>query len=348
MIIDTPHITLNDKFEITYIDKELQDKYPAFAVKSFFKNLLSGYKPDDFASPIELTVSPVSFEKLKIVFIRSGEEIECIPVKNKDYIFSQRMKNAETILKEPVPSIMSSLSIIQDSLLKRTVDFKNIYNGIDVINNSALSMYRNITNMALASNVLSGIFPKMQVVDFSSIIDDVVDTVDKFIPYVEIVSDIDENIFIDSNSEFMTNAITNLFANSIAFREDDNVHIEIKLKREPGKTVFSYSDNSKGISPEILPHIFKPYFSKDPYDDEEIEPSMGLGLFLVKSAFDQCGGNILVTSDQNVGGVKYTSTIPYSRSDSTILESQSLWLMRSKLSTVAVQLSGVHDIPFER
>lgn len=346
--IRIPSVTLDLEFNIVSYDEVIKEHHPSFFAQGFFKGLLAGFSASDFDNPLQINTSPFGIDNTNLVFVRNSEEIVCFPVATKNNRFHERWNNAESIIKEPVPSIMSSLNIITDSLEKRSIDFDKIYTGIDYINSNALKIYKNITNSNLVSKILSGTYPPVQITCFENVIKDVAETVSRFARFVNVSLELDNNVFIDCNTELMINAVTNLLANSIMFREDDDVIVEIKLKKNDNNAVFTYSDNSKGIKDEFLPFIFNPYFSKDPYNDGEIEPSMGLGLFIVKSAFNQAGANIMVTSSFEEGGVKYTASVPLSSQMPDRFESNALKLTRSRLSTVAVQLSDAVDIPYEK
>ena len=203
---------LNDKFEITYAHDDIKANYQVFMSNGYFKNLLSGYTLADFIDPVQISFSPVDTNSCNLTFYLNGNSLYCIPVQVKEHKYAQSKNSISDILREPVPSIMSSLNIISDNIEKRSIDYKKIYAGIDTINSNSLRIYKNITNMSLVSKIMSGHWPDKQAVDFSSIIKNVADSVTKFVPIVHVSLDVENNIFIDGNADFMTNAITNLFA----------------------------------------------------------------------------------------------------------------------------------------
>ncbi|MBE6866646.1 MAG: HAMP domain-containing histidine kinase, partial [Ruminococcaceae bacterium] len=152
------------------------------------------------------------------------------------------------------------------------------------------------------------------------------------------------DVFVCGNMQFLSTAILNLISNSINFAADENVEIEIKLVKDTNRAVFSYKDNSKGIKEQYLADVFKPYFSKDPFADGEKDPSMGLGLFIAKTAFEQTGGRMMLTSSFG-NGVRYNISIPLVKDADIVMESSTTDFLLNRYSELFVQLCDSCTLP---
>jgi signal transduction histidine kinase len=114
---------------------------------------------------------------------------------------------------------------------------------------------------------------------------------------LEVVTEIDEDVWVRSDPEFLTLVWNNLFSNAIKFTDADG-RIGLSLKREGGRAVVRVWDNGCGISPETGAHIFEKFYQGD---TSHATQGNGLGLALVKRVVDIVGGEISVASEVGRG-----------------------------------------------
>jgi len=84
---------------------------------------------------------------------------------------------------------------------------------------------------------------------------------------------------------------------------------DLQIETAVGKNNEVYvmvSDTGEGISKEILPHIFEPFFST-----QSGESHRGVGLAVSQSIIHEHGGNISVTSHEG-NGARFTITLEQS------------------------------------
>ncbi len=101
---------------------------------------------------------------------------------------------------------------------------------------------------------------------------------------------------IEADPEMLSQILVNLLLNALKFTPQGG-KVRLSLRKAFGsKAVLTVSDNGKGISSEILPQIFKPYFSKR-------AGGCGLGLAIVKRLVDRSGWEIEAESSEGKGAV---------------------------------------------
>ncbi len=99
----------------------------------------------------------------------------------------------------------------------------------------------------------------------------------------------------------LTHVIINLIANAIRYTETG--WIRVRLERDTaGRISLEVADSGIGIAPEMLPHIFEPFF-RSPRAQQTSNVGTGLGLSIVQEVVKIHGGSIIVTSEMGKGSV---------------------------------------------
>ena len=114
---------------------------------------------------------------------------------------------------------------------------------------------------------------------------------------IDIETDIEEEVFIASDSELLTLVWNNLFSNAMKFTEPGGT-VSLTLKTNEDFAEVEVSDTGCGISPEVGAHIFEKFYQGD---TSHATQGNGLGLALVKRVVDIIGGEITVSSAVGVG-----------------------------------------------
>ena len=115
--------------------------------------------------------------------------------------------------------------------------------------------------------------------------------------------------------DYLHKILYNLLANAIKF-SDEGTRIYLILerdKKEPKKMVIKVIDQGKGISKEMLPHIFE-LFYKCPHTGKETSAGSGIGLTLVKQLTEALEGTIRVESEVGKGST-FTVELPVLRNE---------------------------------
>jgi len=105
-----------------------------------------------------------------------------------------------------------------------------------------------------------------------------------------------EPLSIEADPDMLSQILVNLLTNCLKFTgEGDEVEVRLEFEGLGGKTaVLSVSDTGAGISPDLLPRVFKPYVSKS-------VGGCGIGLAIVKRIADQAGWSVRIRSKVGEG-----------------------------------------------
>lgn len=114
---------------------------------------------------------------------------------------------------------------------------------------------------------------------------------------LEIDTDIEENVLVETDAELLTLVWNNLFSNAMKFTEA-NGSVSLSLRTEGDLAVVRVSDTGCGISPEVGRHMFEKFYQGD---TSHATQGNGLGLALVKRVVDIIGGYISVESELGKG-----------------------------------------------
>ncbi len=101
---------------------------------------------------------------------------------------------------------------------------------------------------------------------------------------------IKESTVIGLSDRMLEIILENLFSNSIKYRGENPLEIDIIAKENPDTVIVEFKDNGKGIEKSELDKIFNPLYTVD--KARTSNESMGLGLSIVKKILNNVGGNI--------------------------------------------------------
>jgi signal transduction histidine kinase len=105
--------------------------------------------------------------------------------------------------------------------------------------------------------------------------------------------------FVMGDAQLLSRTFSNLILNGIqAARPGHSVRILVALELHDRHYRVSFTDNGRGISPEIADRVFLPHFSTK-------KSGSGLGLAIAKQAIEQMNGKIWLTSEINKGTTFY-------------------------------------------
>jgi signal transduction histidine kinase len=106
------------------------------------------------------------------------------------------------------------------------------------------------------------------------------------------------NMEILTDPQKIWSVLDNVLYNSV--RHTNSGGITITTQREGSNATVTILDTGCGISPEHLPHVFERFY-KGSQERSANEGESGLGLYIVKSVMEGCGGSVEIQSEQGKG-----------------------------------------------
>ncbi|QHL86676.1 PAS domain-containing protein [Nibribacter ruber] len=106
-------------------------------------------------------------------------------------------------------------------------------------------------------------------------------------------------VYISLDQNKFMQVINNLISNSIKFSKDD-AHIDITLSEQEDRVLVEVKDDGIGIPEEYHEELFDK-FTRARRNGLKGEPSVGLGMSLIKTIVEWHGGRIWFTSQENAG-----------------------------------------------
>ena len=231
------------------------------------------------------------FDLIKVDLNRMAKELSKSEMLKNDFI-----ANVSHEIKTPISIINNYVKLLSnDSLIKEEKD-KYLANI-----KYACSKLSNLISNILKLNKLDNQRLKVDLKKFNlseSIINQIVQF-EELIEQkeIELICDIEEDLYIISEESYLEIIWNNLISNAIKFTEPKGT-IKISLKKVENKYQIIISDTGIGMDKETGAHIFDKFYQGDTSRSKE---GNGLGLALVKRVIDLLGGSISVESEINKG-----------------------------------------------
>lgn len=260
--------------------------------------------------PVVRFVADDNFNEIIDCFNTLAEELSGVETLRTDFI-----ANVSHELKTPLAVIQNYATMLQqpDLTEEKRVEFAK------TITESTRRLADLITNI-LKLNRLENqqIYPDKQTYNLGEQLCECLlhfeDTWEK--KEIEINTDIEEEVFIESDPELLTLVWNNLFSNAMKFTESGGA-VSLRLKPVGEFAVVEVSDTGCGIRPEVGRHIFEKFYQGD---TSHATQGNGLGLALVKRVVDIVGGDISVSSEAGEGS---TFTVKIRRKDNGAIQTDS-------------------------
>ena len=275
---------------IDTVRRKITVERPVRRITEGFQKLMDG----DFSvrlKPVSGFASSVSFDLIINYFNRMAEELSGVETLKSDFI-----ANVSHELKTP-------LSVMQN--------YGTMLQSPDLTENQRMEYAKAITESSkcladLITNILrlnrlenQNIYPTNKkynlgeqlaecLLNFESIWEE---------KEIDIETDIEEDVFIESDDELLSLVWNNLFSNAMKFTEPHG-RVSLSLKTEGDNAVVEISDTGCGISPETGKHIFEKFYQGD---TSRATQGNGLGLALVRRVVDIAGADISVESEAGRG-----------------------------------------------
>ena len=121
-------------------------------------------------------------------------------------------------------------------------------------------------------------------------------------PPVQVLFSNQDSVFVEADKERVTQVTTNIIRNALKFTESGI--ISVSLRKGQGEVTISIKDSGQGIDPDIMPHLFSKFMTRNH------NSGTGIGLYISKNIIEAHGGRIWGGNNSNGKGSTFSFTLP--------------------------------------
>lgn len=322
-IVPLPIAIVDDNCNQIWENQHLKENYPFLQGKNKVRSLLEGYdldaliltmrtQPSSFSCPSRLplvdtvlTFSPLYDQSQFLLGATVHFSISSTEIFPSDANHAQEiMKNFNTSLRDPLSSIFSGISTMARRL--EIDDTASCEVLLQLLQHNCYHMLKSCNSLSEYSSYANGLAVlNLNLLNLNRYLEDLFHHLQMIVRKSGIQMTYilpEESVILNLDPDKLVIVLTSLISNSIAFMEDRPtgerlIHIKVTLSKS--HVHFVVSDNGVGISPEILPHIFEPYFTRGRNDLHFSH--LGLGLTLSQMIVHHHRGEISVLSSEGQG-----------------------------------------------
>ncbi|MFV0344503.1 MAG: sensor histidine kinase [Anaerocolumna sp.] len=250
----------------------------------------------DFSIEIDKINSPYIENQFDVIIEginKMTKEINSVETFRADFI-----SNVSHEFKTPLTIIQNYGVLLQDTEIEKEEQKEYARNIVDTSQELA-NLITNILSLNKLEN--QQIFPKVKKFNFSEQLFECMlnfeDNINE--KELEITIDVDEDIFINSDSELLKIVWNNLFSNAIKFSHIGG-KLDLNANMKNGLIITSIADNGVGMDKETGKRIFDKFYQGD---TAHATKGNGLGLALVKRIINILDGEITVKSALGSGSI---------------------------------------------
>jgi len=112
-------------------------------------------------------------------------------------------------------------------------------------------------------------------------------------------------VWMEGDPVRLQQVVSNLLVNGIKYT-DPGGQVSVDLAHDPGDAVLTILDTGRGISADVLPHIFEPFRRGDDAPGE----GLGVGLAIARQFVELHGGTICASSAGPGNGSEFAVVLP--------------------------------------
>ena len=346
--LDFPAILLAEDFSVLHLNPPARQTAPALEHQPLAVRELLGAQPG--LTALLRAGQPVSLPLLSdgvnarpqtlSIFPRQEGYWGAISVCREPSVLAP---NLTARLREPISEIFATLPLLA----------KQIEPGQDPaillqLNRYCYRMLRDTSLLSQLSRISCSLFAQGEICDLFALTDSVCHAAQELLlpgqpPLIWNPAEHLE-LPVRCSGDLLATMLGTLISNALRFTRDDN-RIEVSLTALAGRALLRVRDQGTGIRPEVLPHIFAPFFSADPYQSGAPAPGCGLGLAFVQALAGRMGGTVSVESVFGEGSL-FAVTLPLADPvQSAVLRSATSDYLLNRYSPIFLQLADFCRLP---
>ena len=210
-------------------------------------------------------------------------------------------------VKSPVQTILTAFSLVRESTSGALDERLNKLIDLGLQSSDHLSR---LVNEMLSFAESNTDHIEKESVDTDSLAREVIDSLQMMDGYSDSDFEIvDQLPSVPAFRSQLRQVFHNLLSNTIRYRTEDHLHVELSARESNDEWTFCIADNGIGIDPEHHQRIFDSLYRV--HSRDEI-PGTGIGLGFVKSVIERHGGKTWVESELGSGSSFYF-TLPHGK-----------------------------------
>ena len=210
-------------------------------------------------------------------------------------------------LRTPLTSMLGWLRMLRTGRLDRA----GIDRAYDVLERSTRLQAQIVEDLLDVSRVISGkMILALSPVSLPAVIEAAVESqrTAATAKGLTITTEIDPAARLVADAGRLQQVFVNLVSNAVKFTPAGGA-VAIRAVGGPRTVVVSVSDTGRGMTSDILPHVFEP-FRQAEGAHSRVHTGLGLGLAIVRHLVGLHGGTVAVTSEGPGRGSTFTVTLP--------------------------------------
>ena len=205
-------------------------------------------------------------------------------------------------IKNPLSTVQLNLQLLQEDLDPNNPAYARVTNRLNTVKNET-SRLRDILDDFL--RYAGRIELERRDVDLNAMLEELVDFFSPQAQHQRVqlrLRKSPEPIGAPVDVKLVKQAVLNLMLNGVQAMMPQGGEMILSLAQRDGAVLIDVIDTGRGMSSDVLPHIFEAYYSTK-------KGGTGLGLPMAKRVADEHGGNLSVTSEPGKGS-DFTLRLP--------------------------------------
>ncbi|CAJ1946369.1 unnamed protein product [Cylindrotheca closterium] len=236
-----------------------------------------------------------------------------------DRLKSAFLANMSHEIRTPLNGVIGHIDLALSNALSE-VHKKENFDGLKVARNSGEHLIMIIQDILDLSKIEAGQMDinsdeefslPMVITQTKSLVSTILQQKNK--EHLDFITTVDDEIsgFLQGDQFRLQQVINNLVSNAAKFTTVGNIELKVQ-KVDDNMLQFSVSDTGKGIPPDHVDSIFKPFQQVDISDTRQ-HGGTGLGLTISRKLVEMMGGNLRVESSTKPGssGSSFIFSFPY-------------------------------------
>jgi signal transduction histidine kinase len=270
----------------------LEEVFPGEAMRGV-RRLLA----DPALDQVPVEVEPRPGERWRIVTVAlplGGEGTRMAVIEDvSDLVRSNRLaawaEMARIIaheIKNPLTPIRLSVEHLREVWRRRSPDFARV---LDECVTNVLKQTEELRRAAAEFSDYARLpRPEVKTLDLARLLQEAA-TAYRGAPNVQFTICAEPGVAAQGDERLLTRVFSNLIGNAVEALSAQGGAIALDARRIDDRVVVSIEDDGPGVAPELLPHLFDPYFSAK-------SGGTGLGLAIVKKIVEEHGGAITASN----------------------------------------------------